>query len=289
VICTRNRPELLVRALASLAEQTLELSRFETIVVDNGGGVEELARGAGADVALRVREPGVSRARNAGWRAATSELIAFIDDDAVASPTWLEEALRVWAHRAESVAALGGPILPLWDVDPPSWFPERIEERWFGDVERVLAPGEPLSGSNVFFARGLLERLGGFDIRLGPIGNRLGVGEETDVFVRMAIEMPPPLAVYSPAIVVRHSVAPYKLSVRYQLRRAAASGESRIIQQHPSLRERPHLAASHTRDLLRLTRVALRRGRRPLRRWAVEELEPVATHLGMIRAVLSGK
>ena len=289
VICTRDRPEQLRRALVSLAEQTIERSSFEVIVVDNGGGVEDLARSAGADIVLREQEPGASRARNTGWRAASSELIAFLDDDAVAASDWLEQALRVYRDPNRTVAAMGGPALPLWETPRPAWFPEKHEDRWFGDEERVLEPGESLSALNVFFARELLERLNGFDVRLGPMGDRIGVGEEPELFQRLWNEDPQPVAVYSPAIVVRHAVPPYKLSVRYQLRRAAAYGESVMIRYGAPANQRPGLALEYLRDSAKLTWTALRRLRRPLRGWAVDELEPAAVRMGMFLAVVRGK
>jgi glycosyltransferase involved in cell wall biosynthesis len=290
VICTRDRPELLRRVLASLEEQTIERSRFEVIVVDNGGGgIEELARTAGADIVVREHEPGLSRARNAGWRVAASELVAYLDDDAIAEKDWLEQALRVYDERNRAVAAMGGPALPLWDTPPPAWFPEDVENRWFGDTERVLALGESLSGLNVFFARALLHKLGGFDVRLGMRGDSIGVGEEADLFARMWAEDPHALAVYSPAIAIRHLVAPYKISVRYQLRRAVAYGESVIIQKQIPPAYRRHMAWEYLRDVFRLTRRALWRARPPLKRWALEELEPAAVRWGMLRAVVAGK
>jgi glucosyl-dolichyl phosphate glucuronosyltransferase len=289
VICTRDRPELLRRVLASLEAQSIERSRFEVIVVDNGGGIEELARSAGADVVVREREPGLSRARNAGWRTATSQLVAYLDDDAIAEEDWLGQALRVYGEHNSTVAAMGGPALPLWDSPPPAWFPRSLEDRYFGETERILAPGESLSGLNVFFARELLEQLGGFDVRLGMLGDRIGVGEEADLFARMWAQDPHAVAVYSPAIAIRHSVAPYKLSVRYQLRRAVAYGESVIIQQEIPRAYRRHMAWEYLRDVFRLTRGALWRARPPLRRWALEELEPAAIRWGMLRAVVGGK
>ena len=147
-----------------------------------------------------------------------------------------------------------------------------------------------MSGSNVFFSREELERLGGFDVRLGLIGDRLGVGEETELFHRLWLEKPSPVAVYSPAIVVRHPVAPHKLSVRYQLRRAAAHGEYEVIRQPAlRLRQRPYLALVHLRELVHLSRAALSRIRRPIRRWALDELEPAAVRFGMLRAVITGR
>jgi glucosyl-dolichyl phosphate glucuronosyltransferase len=286
VICTRHRPDALQRVLRSLAEQTLDRNRYEIIVVDNGGDAEGLARDAGANAVVRVEEPGASRARNAGWPLASAPLVAFVDDDAVAAPDWLQEALRLYENHGQRPHALGGPILQLWDVPRPKWFREEWEARTWGESERLLEPGESLSLSNFFFTRGALERLGGFDPRLGPIGRRVGVGEEPDLFERLWLEEPRPEIVYSPALVVRHPVAPYKLTVRYQLRRAAASGKSEILRQDLDAARRLRIVIWSAIELLKLLPVAILRVRLPLRQWAVEELRLPAAHTGMIKAAI---
>src|SRR4051794_21634078 len=77
--------------LDSLAAQTLARDRFEVIVVDNASrdGTGDVARERGATV---VEEPVAnrSRARNRGAREARADRFAFIDDDCVAAPGWLE-------------------------------------------------------------------------------------------------------------------------------------------------------------------------------------------------------
>jgi glucosyl-dolichyl phosphate glucuronosyltransferase len=288
IVCTRNRTGALRRALASLEAQTLSRERFEVIVVDNGGGAEEIAREAGADVVVRELEPGLSRARNVGWRHARAALVAFLDDDAVAAPEWLAQALDICAGLGHPVA-IGGPILPFWEVPPPSWFREDWELREWGDSERLLADGESLSGSNVFFSRDALERLGGFNEQLGMIGDRLLVGEESDLFSRLWQSESNPSMVYSPALLVRHSVDPKKLSVRYQLRRASAYGESHIIGQALNAGGRIRTLPWSARMLLGSVLHALRHLRRPLRQWAVEELRVAAIRWGMIKAALRGR
>ena len=282
VICTRNRPERLRRALESLGRQTLPRDRFRIIVVDNGDGAGvDAALAAGADVALHVAEPGVSGTRNAGWQAASTRWLAFLDDDAVASADWLEHGLDL-LNRSGAVGA-GGPIEPLYDEPPPDWFRDEYELRTWGGAERFLVPGESFSASNLFLALGVLEELGGFDTRLGMRGGRVALGEEPALFERLW-QLPDHRVVYSPRLVVRHRVPRHKVTVRYQLRRSAAAGEAWAIRA-----TRPPDLGRAGRDILAvamLTARAVLHLRRPWQQWAVEELGPVAGRLGSLRVVI---
>ena len=111
IVCTRHRPDLLARCLASLA--SMDGPEPETIVVDNTEGDRETKRvtaRAGARYVVETRV-GLSRARNTGIDAATGELIAFLDDDAIADSAWLSRHSEVLAD--ESLTASTGRELPI--------------------------------------------------------------------------------------------------------------------------------------------------------------------------------
>jgi glucosyl-dolichyl phosphate glucuronosyltransferase len=285
VVCTRNRPLLLRAALASLDAQTLEPSRWELVVVDNGDGSgEAVAHEARVPHVIREREEGLSRSRNAGWRATDAAVIAFLDDDAVAAPDWLARGLELLAIR--NATAAGGPILPLYDAPPPAWFRDEYEHRTWGEDERLLSTGETLSGSNLLVRRAALQVAGGFDERLGMRGSRVAVGEETALFEQLW-RLPSMTVAYSPALVVHHRVAPEKMTVGYQLRRAAAAGEAWSTRQELSAPAKARRTAADVAAAGGLLARALVRFRLPLRRWAVDELAPVAGRLGSVRGALS--
>ena len=89
IVCTTDRLTDLEECLKSL--QPFRAAVAEIIVVNNGphlAAVEQVAQRHRARV---VTEPqrGVSRARNAGVRTATGNILAFLDDDSVADPNWL--------------------------------------------------------------------------------------------------------------------------------------------------------------------------------------------------------
>src|SRR5688572_18253328 len=103
VMATKDRARRLGDALASLRAQTIGLERFEVIVVDDGSTdatPQLLADAARSDLRVRPlrRETsgGPGAARNDGWRIATAPLVAFMDDDCVADPQWLEAGLAAW-------------------------------------------------------------------------------------------------------------------------------------------------------------------------------------------------
>jgi predicted nucleotidyltransferase len=131
VVTTRNRCDKLARCLFSLAHQ--ERYPDELLVVDNGSTddtVRAVARFQ-ADFPVRlVPEPvvGVAAARNRGLREARGEMVAFIDDDAVAESGWLAAVEEAFL-RDERIGIVGGSILNLdtGATDAVSRFFELVE------------------------------------------------------------------------------------------------------------------------------------------------------------------
>lgn len=135
ILCTYNRRTLALNALASLRRQTLPFSAFEVIVVDNGSRDDTLnAVRAYANAGRYDRqktddiwkvhclsEPhnGLAYARNTGLLAASSEIVVFLDDDAVVDPHFLE---RLWQAYTETGAdAIGARVELQWELERPYW------------------------------------------------------------------------------------------------------------------------------------------------------------------------
>lgn len=114
VVCTRNRPDLLARCLASLIAQ--EVQPCEILVVDNApcdGRTRELVEGK--FLGLRYVEeplPGLDFARNRALAEAHGDIVAFLDDDAVAEPGWTGAILSAFLSD-DRVAAVTGRVLAL--------------------------------------------------------------------------------------------------------------------------------------------------------------------------------
>lgn len=111
IIPTFRRPQALKRCLSFLAELSFPADQYEIIVVDDDGGIdlEPIVAAAGANVRL-VTAPhgGPAAARNKGAKVARFENLAFIDDDCVADPDWLNELMRTLNRDPDSL--VGGRV-----------------------------------------------------------------------------------------------------------------------------------------------------------------------------------
>src|SRR5262249_6573654 len=147
---------------------------------------------------------GLSGARNTGIAAATREIVAFLDDDAVADPTWLDELCQPY-QRAE-IAVVGGRVVPRWDDQRASWFPPEFD--WVIGCTYAGHPDEGavrnVIGANMSFRRSVLERVGGFDDAVGRIASHPSGCEETELCIRVGQQLPGAVIWYAPAAVVHH-------------------------------------------------------------------------------------
>ncbi len=129
VICAYSdeRREQLGAAIGSVLNQRLRPERV-VVVIDHNERLLRAIRASFPEVGAVANEgtQGLSGARNTGVRAcASTDVIAFLDDDAVAEPDWLE---RLASHYADpAVVGVGGGVLPIWQSDRPSWFPEECQ------------------------------------------------------------------------------------------------------------------------------------------------------------------
>lgn len=200
VICTRNRTELLSQALESVLAS--DYPRFEVVLVDNAGAVDETRALALTHPDPRVRfvsepRPGVSRGRNRGLRAAAYDHVAFVDDDVIVDPDWLTGIAAGFA-RADDVALVCA-MVPTGEIRTrtQAWFDHRVT---WGDARetrqyRLSAPPTDLPlfpfqvgsyGTGAAFAvrRSVFEAVGGLDVAMGPGTLSMG-GEDIDLFVRV--------------------------------------------------------------------------------------------------------
>jgi GT2 family glycosyltransferase len=195
VICTRDRPHALERCLQSLARQ--RSAPGEIMVVDNS------ATGSARPVCARFPEvtyhtepqPGLSRARNAGVRAASCPIIAFTDDDVEPHPNWLSEVARTF--RDHDVDSMTGLVLPAsletqaqrsfqfaMGAFGGSFVPVLFDRRFLEEQKAVGAQVWRIgAGANMAFRRSAFERAGLFDERLGAGAS--GCSEDSEIWYRL--------------------------------------------------------------------------------------------------------
>lgn len=231
MICayTENRWTELCAAVAEIQQQTFA-PRELLVVIDHNEALRARAHAElrGACVVPNHHPRGLSGARNTGVQAARSEIVAFLDEDAVPAPDWLE---RLLVHYQEPcVAGVGGSIQPQWVIGQPGWFP--AEFHWVvgctyrGMPARTMAVRN-LIGCNMSFRREIVERVGGFRNGLGRIGT-LPVGcEETELCIRVRQREANSVLLYEPAARVRHRVPAERSMLRYFVARCYAEGRSK--------------------------------------------------------------
>lgn len=125
IICTHNpRLDYLGRVLAALQAQTLEVARWELLLVDNASS-QQLASEVDLSWhphARHVREDqlGLTPARLRGIKEATADLLVFVDDDNVLDVDYLQTALEI-AQEWPKIGVWGGQVLPEFEETPPEW------------------------------------------------------------------------------------------------------------------------------------------------------------------------
>ena len=171
-------------------------------------------------------EPGLSRARNTAIAESMTDIIAFLDDDAIASPAWLEEHRDAYEKGGDTVAAVGGRIDPIWDEARPTWLHDELlgyvsVVDLGGDEVRLLGDGEWIAGANMSFRIENLRAIGGFSEDLGRVGstNSLLSNEETQVLE--TIQAGGGFTAYAPKAKVDHLVPTSRLNREWFRKRAA--------------------------------------------------------------------
>lgn len=266
-ICTYNRAALLVRALESVAKQTLPGNTLEILIVDNGssdGTRDVVAKLQLKNPAIRYvveSKPGIAHARNRALAEARGDYLAFIDDDAWADPKWLENLVAPIQSVRPTPECVVGPVSLVWDGKRPEWFPARFESllcRYdMGAVPRFLEAGGYLLTTNSLFHRETLLSLGGMRTDLGHRRKVLIGGEDNDVFNRLVANGS--RVYYEPNARVFHPVPKERQTRRFLLRRLFWDGASQPLIER-SAEERtthPNAWLELYKDSRRLARFAL--------------------------------
>jgi glycosyltransferase involved in cell wall biosynthesis len=188
VIPTHNRDHLLLEALHSVLNQTVDFL-VEVIVVDDVGSIHTQALikefEAGTDGLMKLHylslssadgQAGASSSRNAGAHMARGRYLAFLDDDDLWEPKYLKDAVysldtsrAAMAVTWMKVMERDGSIAPLLSI------PDGLA------AARVVSRNPGVTGSNIVINADVYGSLGGFDESL-PVSN------DKDFFLRFLLQ-----------------------------------------------------------------------------------------------------
>jgi glycosyltransferase involved in cell wall biosynthesis len=220
IICTHNRDTYLGAAIDSLLAQNIATG-FEVIVVDNGSSdrTAEVVKQRLIDPRLKyVFEPvlGLSVARNTGANNASSKILAYLDDDAVASVCWLQVLYSAYQSNPK-LAIAGGKVTLLWPegTQPPRWLSPGLAANLGAydlgtSVVYIENPGLTPRGLNYSIRSSFLAEVGGFDPNLGRVGKNLLSNEELQM-TELALSRGWEVA-YLPDALAAHNVSPERLN-----------------------------------------------------------------------------
>jgi len=223
LIATYNRAATLADTLASLARLESRAA-WEVIVIDNNSPDDTRAIVERAVPAFPVplryafeHEQGRSAALNCGFRLAQGDIIVTTDDDVRVEPDWLNRVET--GLDSQQCDYVGGRVLPLWGAEPPPWLPKTNGQLWgvialldYGRAPIQFGTRVPL-GVNMAMRKSAIDRVGGFDPRIGRKAGTL-LGQEVREWCLRA-HAAGLTGFYIPELVVQHLIPADRLTKQY--------------------------------------------------------------------------
>jgi glycosyltransferase involved in cell wall biosynthesis len=214
-VCTRGRPRDIVHCLDSL--QNLDYPNIEVLVVDNAPVDDLIRRLIRNDYpAFEYRceaRPGLNWARNLALMEAKGDIIAYIDDDAVADPRWVKTMVEDFFEHPEVMAVTGLVVPYELETEAQLLFEDyggfgqgfdrkRFEMKGLIDYrDRFHYCCRVGTGTNMAFRRNVFDSIGFFDPALDA-GTPTGGGGDLDIFFRALRQGY--VLIYDPRAIVRH-------------------------------------------------------------------------------------
>ena len=237
VICTYNRAAGLDRVLSALSAQRVAAGvTWSVLVVDNGStdstaDVVEAHRSRALLPGLRrITESvqGLTPARQRGVRETCAPWIAFVDDDNLLEPGWLDAIVQTIRMRPEA-GGIGGRVILDWEKPPPNFlkgFGYCFAEQVLGVVACEV---DNLVGAGMVVRRGALAECGWLERPLlaDRLGKRLISGGDVEIAQRIRGAGHP--LWFAPDAVLRHRIPTTRTSWQYLLRVNHGLGSSEAL------------------------------------------------------------
>lgn len=214
--------------LASILRQKYE--DFEIIIVRNGGNRNTYYHKNKLKI-YEIAESGANNARNFGIKVSKGEVVAFIDDDAIAPSDWLLSIEK--SHIEFQAPVIGGRVLPKWpNSKKPNWV-KGILLDYLSILDKpsntpvIVGQYDWLVATNISFKKFIFRKVGLFDKNFGRNKEYLLSADEVELCHRVrekGYEI-----IFDPKIVVRHVIPSARLTPQYFIDRAYWQGVSDFL------------------------------------------------------------
>ncbi|MEO6875268.1 MAG: glycosyltransferase [Opitutaceae bacterium] len=271
ILCTHNpRADHLGRTLTGLRAQTLPLTDWELLIVDNASSPPLAAAAllAWHPAGRVVREPtlGLVAARLRGISEAAGDLIVFVDDDNVLAPDFLAIASGL-ARQSPDIGSFGGQVHGEYETPPSPWFAARLDrlairEFSFDTRTRQLDPAIAPCGAGLCVRAAVAQEFRKNVLTnprrhaLGREGERLFSGDDLDLAFT-ACDLGLEMARF-PTLQLTHLIPAHRLTLRYfaRLTRSHARAQLALAELRPALTDARHTAWAARRALWKWTLIA---------------------------------
>ncbi len=228
---TQKRLPDIQQCIASLEKQTIQPNEILLVLDPKDELIEFYRQKVPKFVKIVVSNGiGLSHARNTGIKQASGCIVAFIDDDALADPRWLENSLADYEN--DNVLGVGGLISAYWENKRSLWLPEELD--WVIGCSYKGLPTKRTEirnpiGCNMSFRKSVFDKVGYFRTDIGRYGNMLLCNEETEFGIRVLRCIPDSKIIYEPSAIVYHRVRRDRESLGYVWTRSFYEGISKAI------------------------------------------------------------
>ncbi len=226
---TQERWAMLAAAIDSARIQGSRLGEVIVVVDNNLDLLTRLGQVyPDLTVVANERSQGASGARNTGALHARGEFLAFLDDDEVAAPSWLDNLLQPFSSA--NIVGTGGGWDPAWQGGRPAWFPD--EFGWVVGADYVGGPTSLSRVRNVWSGNmavraSVFRAVGGFRDGFGKIGSRSSP-EDTELCIRMSSSVQDGHWIYVPTARISHHVPRDRSSFSFFVKRCYNEGQSKV-------------------------------------------------------------
>lgn len=230
-VYTEKRWKEMLAAFESVQRQSVPPHDIIIVVDHNPSLAQRLIDAVpSATVIENMFQSGLSGGRNTALDHSDTALIAFLDDDAVAAPDWIERLL--WHFSSTDVAGVGGVVMPIWDGQRPPWFPD--EFGWtvgcsYRGMPQIVTEVRNIFGGCACLRRDLVEAVNGYHSELGRSDTSLISCEDTQLCIRIHERFPQSRFMHEPRAKIYHHVPAQRATWRYFCERCFAEGISKAV------------------------------------------------------------